>query len=155
MGRRTLALCSLLALSSVFLGCEEETSTDTDGTQVEPPTMELLRPAAGACVAIGSDPDVRIPFELKSTWLYLRPPGFCGEAVQCGQLVLWVNDKLVARASTSVIEWDMVTVIDRYGEFNIRIAAITDAGESILNAEGKPLEVTLTITTAVSCPAEP
>lgn len=117
--------------------------------------MEMVSPADGACVAIKSDPDVRIPFVLKTTWLYLRPPGFCGDAVQCGQLALWVNDKLVARVSTFVVEWDLSSLVERYGQFNIRIAAITDAGEKILDADGKPLEVTRTITTAVSCPVEP
>ena len=156
MRRRHLALCSLLALSCVFLGCTDDTTTDdTETTHVDPPTMELVSPAEGACVAIGSDPNVRIPFVLKTSWLYLRPPGVCGEAAQCGQLLLWANDKLVERSSSNVIEWDMFTVIERYGEFKIRIAAFYDTGANILNAEGKPLELTRTITTAVSCPAEP
>jgi hypothetical protein len=156
MRGRYLALCSLLAVSVVLLGCEEEdSSTETETIQVDPPTMELVSPADGDCVAIGSDPDVRIPFELKSSWLYLRPPGYCGESVQCGHLLLWANDKIVARSSTSVIEWEMTTVINRYGEFKIRIVAVTDAGAIIPDADGNPLEVTTTITTAVSCPAEP
>ena len=155
MRGRHLALCSLLAAASVVLGCEADSTTTTAVVTVEPPTMELASPAEGACVAIGSDPDARIHFELKTTWLYLRAPGICGDSVQCGQLELWVNDKLVERASTTVIEWEMVTVIERYGDFDIRIAAVTDVGKSILDADGNPLEVTRTITTAESCPTKP
>jgi hypothetical protein len=155
MRRPHLALCSLLVASSVVLGCEEETTSTTEDVTVDPPTMELVSPAEGACVAIGTDPDVRIPFELKTTWLYLRPPGVCGDSVQCGQLELWANDKLVQRSSTNVIEWEMVTVIERYGDFAIRIAAVTDAGKSIPDADDKPLQVTRKITTAESCPANP
>lgn len=155
MRGRHLALCSLLTVASAVLGCEEDETTTTDAVVVDPPTMELVSPAEGACVAIGSDPDARIPFVLKTTWLYLRPPGICGDSAQCGHLELWVDDKLVTSASTTVIEWEMVTVIQRYGDFVIRIAAVTDDGKSIPDADGKALEVTRTITTADSCPTEP
>lgn len=117
--------------------------------------MELVSPEDGACVAIGSDPNARVPFVLKTTWLYLRPPGICGDGAQCGQLVLWIDDELRARTASNVIEWDVASVVDRYGEFHARIAAVTDEGKSINDAEGKPLEVTRTFTTAVSCPANP
>jgi len=117
--------------------------------------MQLVSPVEGACIAIGTDPNVSVPFVLKTSSLYLRPPGFCGEAAQCGQLLLWANDKRVARAATEVIEWEMVTVIERFGDFAIRIAAVTDADKSILDANKKPLEVTGTITTAETCPANP
>jgi hypothetical protein len=139
----------------VALGCEDDSTSTTDGTVVDPPTMELVSPADGACVAIGTDPNVRVPFVLKTSWLYLRPPGICGDSVQCGHLELWVNDKLIQRASTTVVEWDMVSVIERYGDFVIRIAAVTDAGKSILDADGQPLELTRTVTTAESCPSNP
>ena len=155
MRGRHLAFCSLVAAASVVLGCEEDSTTTTDAVTVDPPTMELVSPAEGACISIGTDPDARVPFVLKTSWLYLRPPGICGDSVQCGHLELWVDDKLVERASTTVIEWDLVTVIERYGDFAIRIAAVTDAGKSIPDADDKPLEVTRTITTAESCPTKP
>jgi hypothetical protein len=155
MRGRLLALCSLLAVASLVLGCEDDATTTTAAVTVDPPTMDLLSPVDGACVSIGTNPDVRIPFVLKTTWLYLRPPGICGDSVQCGQLELWVDDKLVQRASTTVIEWQMVTVVERYGEFMIRIAAVTDDGKSIPDADGNALEVTRTITTAETCPTMP
>lgn len=138
-----------------MLGCEDDSTSDDTSTTVEPPTMELVSPEEGACVAIDSDPNAVVPFVLKTTWLYLRPPGVCGDAVQCGHLQLWVNDKLVARVTSSVVEWDVATVINRYGDFQIRIVAVTDAGESIVDAEDQPLVVTRTITTAEKCPSEP
>lgn len=155
MGRRHLALCSLLVASSLALGCEDDSTSTDEGTQVEPPTMELTSPTEGACISIGTDPEARIPFVLKTSWLYLRPPGICGDSVQCGHLVLWIDDKIVAASSTSVIEWNVASVIDRYGEFHARIAAVTDEGANILDAENLPLEVTRTITTAESCPNTP
>jgi hypothetical protein len=155
MRGRYLALYSLLAISNVVLGCTTDSTSTTAAATVDPPTMELVSPAEGACIAIGTDPNVSIPFVLKTSSLYLRPPGICGDAVQCGQLVLWVNDKQVQRASTSVIEWDLVTTVERYGDFAIRIEAVTDAGKSILDADGKPLEVNRVITTAETCLANP
>ncbi|HMY16797.1 MAG TPA: hypothetical protein PKA58_10800 [Polyangium sp.] len=161
MIRRHLALFIALAASSSLLGCEDETTTD-DSVQVEPPTMELQSPAEGACVAIGADPNARVSFVLKTSWLYLRPPGVCGEAAQCGQLVLWINDEIVARAASNVIEWDVASAVNRYGEFHARIAAvaddgklIADTGKYVAEAGDKPLEVTRTFTTAVTCPANP
>lgn len=156
MKHSLLVLCLVLPFFGLVCGCDDTSTTDTTTTtDVDPPTMELVSPTEGACVEIGTDPNVRVPFVLKTAWLYLRPPGVCGDSAQCGHLVLWANDKLVARASAAVIEWDMVTVIERYGEFKIRIKAVTDAGGDILDAEGKPLEVTRTITTAASCAANP
>lgn len=79
----------------------------------------------------------------------------CGEAVQCGQLVLWINDEIVARAASNVIEWDVANTVNRYGEFQARIAAVADDGKRIVDADGKPLELTRTITTADECPVNP
>jgi hypothetical protein len=152
MKRKTLALWAVLAVAMSSLGCEEETTTDTESVEVDPPTMELVSPAEGACVSIGTDPNARVSFVLKSTWLYLRPPGICGTGVQCGQLALWVDDTLVTRAATNVIEWEVATVPNRYGEFKFRIEALTDAGKAITDADDKPLVATRTITTAVACP---
>lgn len=154
MKRSSLALCALFAVSNLLLGCEDETTTD-DTTQVDPPTMELQSPAEGACVAIGSDPNARVSFVLKTTWLYLRAPGICGDAVQCGQLILWIDDVQVTRAASNVIEWDVATVPNRYGQFQARIEARSDTGEQIKDGEGNPLVATRTFTTAVSCPAAP
>lgn len=118
--------------------------------------MELQSPAEGACVAIGTDPNALVSFVLKTSWLYLRPPGVCGEAVQCGQLVLWINDEIVARAASNVIEWDVASAVNRYGEFHAKILAVTDEGKHIVGADGKTdLMVTRTFTTAVSCPVTP
>lgn len=154
MNRRHLAICVVLATSTSLLGCEEETTSE-DSVQVEPPTMELTSPADGACVSIGTNPNARVSFVLKTSWLYLRPPGVCGEAVQCGQLVLWINDEIVARAASNVIEWDVANTVNRYGEFQARIAAVADDGKRIVDADGKPLELTRTITTADECPVNP
>lgn len=154
MNRRHLAICVVLATSTSLLGCEEETTAE-DTVQVEPPTMELTSPADGACVSIGTNPNARVSFVLKTSWLYLRPPGVCGEAVQCGQLVLWINDEIVARAASNVIEWDVANTVNRYGEFQARIAAVADDGKRIVDADGKPLELTRTITTADECPVNP
>lgn len=154
MKRSTLALCTLFAISNLLLGCEDETTTD-EGTQVEPATMELESPAEGACIAIGSDPNARVSFVLKTTWLYLRAPGVCGDSVQCGQLVLWIDNEQVTRAASNVIEWDVATVPNRYGQFTARIEARTDAGKNINDADGKPLIATRTFTTAVTCPVQP
>jgi len=141
----------MVALSGLLSGCEDESSDTTETTDVAPPTMELVSPVEGACVTIGDDPDTHVSFILKTSALYLRPPGICEDSVQCGQLLLWANDKLYHRSAKNVIDWDMSTVIHRYGEFVIRIEAVTDAGASILDANDKPLVVTRTITTAVLC----
>jgi len=154
MNRRTLALCTLFAASNLLLGCEDETTTD-EGVTVDPPTMELTSPAEGACVAIGSEINSRVSFVLKTSWLYLRAPGICGEAVQCGQLVLSIDGDQVTRAATNVIEWDVASVPNRYGQFEARIEALKDSGEPIEDAAGEPLVATRSFTTAVSCPAEP
>lgn len=154
MKRSTFALCTLFAVSNLLLGCEEETTTE-EGVEVDPPTMELESPAEGACVSIGTDPSARVSFVLKTTWLYLRAPGICGDSVQCGQLVLWIDDVQVTRAASNVIEWDVATVPNRYGQFEARIEARTDTGKNINDAEGKPLVATRSFTTAVSCPAAP
>ncbi len=154
MRRSLLALCTVLAFSSLLIGCEDESTSDTT-TTLEPPTLELVSPADGACVAIGSDPNAHVPFVLKTSYLYLRSPGVCGDAAQCGHLELWVNDEIVARFTSNVVEWDLANVADRYGDFQIRIVAVTDAGESIVDADGEPLVVTRTITTAESCPNNP
>jgi hypothetical protein len=154
MRRLHAALCSLVAASALILcGCEEDTTDTTETEDVGPATMELVSPAEGACVPIGSDPDTHVSFVLKTSALYLRAPGICGDAVQCGQLLLWANDKLYERSASNVIEWDLVNVIDRYGEFSIKIAAVTDSDAPINDAEGAPLVVTRSITTAVSCEA--
>lgn len=155
MNRRTLALCTLFAVSNLLLGCEDETTTEDEGVKVDPPTMELVSPAEGACIAIGSDPSARVSFVLKTTWLYLRAPGICGDSAQCGQLVLSIDGVQVTRAASNVIEWDVATVPNRYGQFQARIEALTESGEAINDADGKPLVATRSFTTAVSCPAEP
>lgn len=151
---RRLGLCLLAATMAAFLcGCEDDTTDTTETVDVGPPTMELVSPVEGACVAIGDEPDTRLPFILKTSALYLRPPGICGDAVQCGQLLLWANDKFYQRSATNVIDWELSSVINRYGEFLIKIEAVTDAGDPILDADGAPLVATRTITTAVSCEA--
>ncbi len=150
-----MALLSLFALASVLLvGCTEDSSTDTTNTvAVGPPSMEFTSPAEGACFTIADNPEARIPFVVKTSSIYLRSPGICGDAVQCGQLRLSANGKVYQRSTTNVIEWEIgtVDVADRYGTFAIEIAAVTDADKVLVDKDAKPLVVTRNITTAVSC----
>jgi hypothetical protein len=149
--RRSSGL-ALVLCAALLVGCSEESDeTTTTTTQAEPPKISIKTPAEGACVSIGEAPDVRIPFLLEVSSLYLRPPGYCGDNTTCGHLVLSANGKEVNRGSGTVLEFPMIGVADRYDTFDLEIVVMDDEGAPLVGVEGSVLRATRTITTAPAC----
>ncbi len=161
MTRRLLAFSrclrsfgTLFVAAALLVGCTEdsqETTTETGST--EPPKFSIKSPAEGACISIGDEPDVGIPFVLEVEALTLRPPGFCQGTAGCAHLVLSANGKVMNRGSGTVLEFPMIGVADRYDQFDVEIIAAGDDGSPLVGGEGSVLRATRTITTAVSCDA--
>ncbi|AUX32290.1 uncharacterized protein SOCE836_044270 [Sorangium cellulosum] len=157
VARLALVLVAGLAGAS---GCsDDETSTAPGPTGV--PQLEIVSPKDGACVAIGepsdasSDDGPTVPISVTVSELLLRPPGTCLTYRQCGHLVLSVDGERNNAAAGRVIDVRLGALDpeERYGELEITIAAVSDAGEPILGGESKqePLTRSLSLTVAASC----
>ncbi|WP_437338804.1 hypothetical protein [Sorangium sp. So ce394] len=157
VARLALVLVAGLAGAS---GCsDDETSTAPGPTGV--PELEIVSPKDGACVAIGEPSDASsddvptVPISVTVSELLLRPPGTCLTYRQCGHLVLSVGGERNNAAAGRVIDVRLGALDpeERYGELEITVAAVSDAGEPILGGESKqePLTRSLSLTVAPSC----
>ena len=119
--------------------------------------------AGALCLAAASDPADRLPdpaqeAQARSIFRDVRCLVCQNESIDDSQAELAADLRKIVREQVSAGRSDgeiKQFLIERYGEFAIRIEAVTDAGKSILDADGKPLEVNRVITTAETCPANP
>lgn len=161
--KRGLVLSAAL-ISSIGLfctGCSDDETTSTNTTASAAPRnphLEITSPADGACIAIGTDPDARIPIQLETQEMIVRPPDFCGSISGCGHFVLLVNGRENNIGTTRLIDVLLRKLADRYATFEITAEARDDDNEVLTDKSTDteiPARATLTVTTALSCDKSP
>jgi hypothetical protein len=142
-----LAILALMAPA----GCSDDEPAKVNVGPTGDPSLAIVDPAPGACIAIGAAADATIPVTVAPKELYLRPPGTCGAYKQCGHLVLRVNGVENNRGSARII--DVVfegKIADRYADLTLSIEVLSDAETPILNQAGEPVVASISVTTAES-----
>ncbi|MBI4703607.1 MAG: hypothetical protein HY744_21050 [Deltaproteobacteria bacterium] len=163
----SLLLASLGA--AVLLACSADESAPVVVGPTGAPALAIVEPLgtaqSPACASIGTDPGYRLLVLVAPTELLLRPPGLCGEAVQCGHLELYVEGVLNNRGSCAAIELLLRRLADRYhdgsihartGEpdvLHVRVDVVGDAGDPLLDRTGKPLSAETVLVTVPDCAA--
>lgn len=147
------------ALCLLLLGCgEDETETTSTTPTVRNPSLAITSPADDMhCFSIGSDPDARIPIQIETKEMVIRPPDFCGSIAGCGHFVLLVGDRENNIGSTRLLEVLMRKLADRYGTFEITVEARNDDNEILVDKSGEseiPARDTVTIASAPNCEAQ-
>ena len=161
------AACVALLLAGA--GCDDDETAEPDLGPTGDPTLFFAEPASDAasrfCAEVTAEDDARVPLLVAVTEFYLRPPGACGTYVQCGHLALYVNDVLNNESGVPAIDLLLRKLADRYhdgsplpesGEpdvLTLRAEAQNDAGATMTNHQGAPLEDTITLVTMAECPA--
>jgi hypothetical protein len=155
--------------------CEDDAVAPIDRGPDGNPTMviSLPTPTAGAemlCVSIGDDVDAEVPILVEVEELILRPPGICGDFLQCGHLALYANDVLNNESAVRSVHLLLRKLADRYHDskdtLTLRVDVLNDAGDPIKDQgiaaskddDGRPpapLSAELTLCTVPDCNALP
>lgn len=106
----------------------------------DPPSIAVVSPAEGACVAVGESAESGVPpvIVVETEGLLLRPPGTCGTLVQCGSLVLRAGGVEIARTSARAVELDLTKLEERLGPVEVEVEVLNDAGVPLLDQSTPP-----------------
>jgi hypothetical protein len=175
------ALAALLCLAA----CEDDAVAPIDLGPTGTPTLALTLPmktpgAERVCASIGHDANARVPILVEVEELVLRPPGACGDFVQCGHLALYTSSPsridgelqpasfvLNNEGAVPAIDLLMRKLANRYHDgkedaLTIRVDVLNEAGELIVIPDNPDTERVdesklneLTLCTAADCEALP
>jgi uncharacterized membrane protein YgcG len=141
------------ALLALPAGCGDDDDTGGGATATSP-SISIVLPVAGQCIAVGDDPDARIPVQVRTQDLFLRPPGLCGETAGCGHLVVKVNGVVNNVGSSAVIDVLHRELASPYGDLEIEVEAVNDKGEPLMNTSktpSEPVKASVNVTTQFAC----
>ncbi|MBM4358418.1 MAG: hypothetical protein FJ096_09950 [Deltaproteobacteria bacterium] len=159
--RGTSAFALLIALATT--ACSEETTTDEPLTPPMPPTLALVSPTSGSCVAIGTDVTARVPLELDVTGVVLRPPGACGVASPCGYLRVRADgrdnnvgaqttvDVLLGKLSNPYHDGATHAGTGNPDVLDIDVTLVDATETTMLDADGKDLTISLGLAVKPTC----
>ena len=165
---RPFCIGALGALTLLCAACSSESAAQPDVGPTGDPAISFAEPSSAReqplCVAVGTEADARVPLLVDVVELVLRPPGACGYYVQCGHLDLYVDDVLNDESAVPAIDLLLRKLADRYHDgglradtdqpdvLHVRVVAANDADETFSDHAGKPLEDSLELATAPTCP---
>lgn len=162
--RLTLAILG----AALVAGCSDDPTEVIDPGPTGNPSIAFQDPPSGGaptCVSIGEDANSRVPLLVKVSELLLRPPGGCGDIAQCGHLVLYANDVLNNETAARAVDLLVYKLGDPYHDgsvhagsdapdvLRVRVEAVDDAGEPLLDDEGVELVDSVELITVVDCAA--
>jgi hypothetical protein len=162
---------AIVAASMTAVGCSSsDSSTATSGTATPTdPSIAILSPTTGSCVAVGDDPNAEVPILVSTSQLALRPPvaatddpstSFCTGYAHCGHLVLTARTMPDIAAvpvfnnesAGPVIPLLLRKLANRYTDFFLTVAAVADDGTPIVHIDGAtPVTATLKISVRAAC----
>lgn len=151
------AFALLLALPAIVLGsvagCSSDTVTAPDLGPTGNPTLTILSPTNGACIAVGSDPNATVSVQTAVTNVLLRPPGACAGIAQCGHLELTVNGVANSQSAATSVDVLLRKLADRTTDLTVEITLVDESGAPLLDhsATPRPLRAAVVVTTRASC----
>jgi uncharacterized membrane protein YgcG len=173
MSRRALAfsvvflVCAAAAAGAA--SCSTETVASTAVCDIGTPTLGIVSPVEGACLAVSGGADAYIPVVVNAANFQIRPPGSCSGCANCGHLRLRVNDEDNNASSSSVVDVDFQGKIPgHFGDFKLTVELMDDCGNpwappavdgGVLDCDAgpaknvTPLVASVTVTTKPTCSA--
>ena len=177
MSRRALAFTSVLLVCAAaaavdVASCTVETTPLPAVCDTGTPSLRIISPVADACVEVSAGADAYIPVLVDAQNFQIRPPGSCSSCVNCGHVVLRVNDLDNNASTSSVVDVDFAgKLANHYGTMNLTVELVDDCGRpwtafgqdgGVLDCDAgvvgsgdggtvEPLVMTVTITSSPSC----
>lgn len=157
-------LVSLLFAVPSLAGCSEETSTGQELVDLAPPTLTLVAPTDGSCVAIGSDVSARVPLTFEVSNLTMRPPGACAGTTRCGRIALRADGLPNNEGASTVVDLLLRKLPNPYrdGELHagtgqpnllpIEAVLVDDGGTPWMDPLGGSLSIEFGLAIRPSCP---
>src|SRR5689334_4751079 len=126
MSRRALAfsvvflVCAAAAAGAA--SCSTETIPSTAVCDTGTPSLGIVSPVEGACLAVSGGSDAYIPVVVNAANFQIRPPGTCSGCANCGHLLLRVNDVDNNASSSSVVDVDFQGKLPgHFGDFKLTV----------------------------------